>query len=78
MPTAPPQEEFTRQEVTYVVEVAGRLFVVENVPARVSTLTGEKLFAPETVERVQAIVNGKLPPVRMISTPVYQFASDSK
>jgi hypothetical protein len=72
-----PPEEFSEQEVTYIAEVEGRLVVIEGVPARVSCITGERLYAPETVERIQAIVWGQSPPVRTISAPVYEFSGQT-
>jgi YgiT-type zinc finger domain-containing protein len=62
------------RRVTYTLEMDGRFFVVENVPARVDPETGEQLFAPQTVERLQEMIRGGEPPVRVIETPVYQFA----
>ena len=40
------EEHFTEQHITYVLETEGKLFVIENVPARVSEETGEQLFSP--------------------------------
>ena len=59
------------KKVTYYVD--GRLFVIENVPARANVETGEYHFSPETVERLQRIVHGQRSPVRSIQTPVYEF-----
>lgn len=67
-------EHFTEQTITYVLEMEGRLLVIENVPARVSEDTGEQLFSPETVERIQQTVWEEKPPARMVETPVYEFA----
>lgn len=75
MATRDLEERFTQQNVTYVLEVEGQLFVVEKVPARVSEETGEQLFSPETVERLQQMVWAKQKPVRMLETPVYEFAA---
>ena len=47
--------------------------MVENVPARVCVQTGERLFAPEVVERLQEIVWDQKRPVRTIETPVFEF-----
>lgn len=47
------EEPFTHQEVTYSLEVGGRVVIIERVPARVSLRTGERFFSPETVERLQ-------------------------
>jgi len=69
------EEHFTEQRITYILETEGKLFVIENVPARVSKETGEQLFSPETVERLQQIVWAKQKPVRVLETPVYEFAA---
>jgi len=56
------------------MEHDGKFFIVENVPAHVSKETGEQYFAPETVERILAIIKGRLRPDRVIETPVYDYA----
>ena len=71
---APWNETFVESKVTYTIEVDGRLILVENVPARVNVDTGERMFAPETVEHVQALVRGGQHPKRTIETPVYEFS----
>jgi len=43
-------------------------------PARVCKETGEQYFSPETVERIQAIVQGSRAPDKVIETPVYEYA----
>lgn len=67
-------ETLVEKKVTYHIEVNGRLFVIENVPARVNVETGENHFSPETVERLRKIVRERRSPVRTIQTPVYEFA----
>lgn len=46
----------------------------ENVPARVNVETGENHFSPDAVERMHQIIRERRVPVRMIETPVYEFA----
>ena len=75
MTNDPSVERFREERVTYTLQVGDRFFVIENVPARVSELTGERLFSPETVERIQAIIWGEGTPVRVLETPVFQFAA---
>ncbi|MDQ3253574.1 MAG: hypothetical protein M3R15_06660 [Acidobacteriota bacterium] len=53
----------------------GKFFIIENVPARVSEETGEQLFSPDTVERLQQIIREQQQPKRVIETPVYEFAA---
>ena len=69
------EENLSEQRVTYTLEVSGRLFVVENVPARVDQETGEQFFSPETVERLQEIIHGQEKPVRVVETPVFDYAA---
>lgn len=61
--------------VTYTQVFDGRFIIVEHVPARVCRETGEQLFSPETVNRLQAIIRSRLKPARVIETPVYEFAT---
>lgn len=67
-------EKLREQTVTYTLEVEGRLIVIEDVPARVNVETGEQLFSPETVERLQQMVWTRKQPKRVIQVPVYEFA----
>jgi YgiT-type zinc finger domain-containing protein len=67
-------ERLAERRVTYTLDVDGQLFVIENVPARVNLETGEQLFAPDTVEQLQALVLQRRQPVRMMQVPVYEYA----
>ncbi len=62
------------RRVTYTLDVNGQLFVIENVPARVNAETGEQLFSPDTVERLQKVWQQGTPK-RVIQVPVYEYAS---
>ena len=68
-------ETLVEKSVTYQIEIDGQLLLVENVPARVNVETGERYFAPETVERLQQVVWGQCRPVRTVETTVYEYAS---
>jgi YgiT-type zinc finger domain-containing protein len=64
----------TSTEVTYTLEHGGKFYIIEHVPARVCEETGEQYFAPETVERIQALIKGKRKPDRVVETPVFEYA----
>jgi YgiT-type zinc finger domain-containing protein len=68
------KETMIETEVTYTLVHEGNFFVIEHVPARVCRETGEEFFAPETVERIHALVKGKKKPDRTVRTPVYVYA----
>jgi YgiT-type zinc finger domain-containing protein len=59
--------------VSYTLELDGRLYVVENVPARVDEQTGEQFFSPDTVERLRETIRGGTAPSKVIETPVYAY-----
>ncbi len=67
-------EKLVERRVTYTLEVEGKLYVVENVPARVDEETGEQFFAPATVERLGETVLGEKQPKRVVETPVCEYA----
>ncbi len=72
--TGKEQGTLVEQNVTYTLEINGKFFLIEDVPARVSVETGEQLFAPQTVERLQQIVLGESAPLRVVETPVFNYA----
>jgi YgiT-type zinc finger domain-containing protein len=63
-----------KTEVTYTLQHDGKFCLVEHVPARVCRETGEQFFAPETVERIQALIKSRQQPERVIETPVYEYS----
>lgn len=69
------QEQLVEKTVTYTLLKDDKFYIIEGVPARVNVETGEQLFSPETVERLQRIIWEQKKPVREIKTPVYDFAA---
>jgi YgiT-type zinc finger domain-containing protein len=65
----------TEDMVTYTIQLDDKLVIVEHVPAKVCGQCGERLYAPETVERLQSMVWGQRSPARMLQTPVFDFAA---
>ncbi len=69
------KETLIEKKVNYAIELDGKFIIVENVPSRVCVETGERFFAPETVERLQQTVWERRKPRRVIETPVFEFAT---
>ena len=65
----------TNKDVTYRIELDGRLIVVENVPTRVCAQCGETYFSGPTVERIQKTAWEQQSPSRIIETAVFDFAN---
>jgi hypothetical protein len=51
------------------------LILPVSVPARVNSDTGEQLFSPTTVERIQEIIDQQQQPSRFVQIPVYNFVA---
>ncbi len=69
------QEHLAEKRVTYTLELNGKFFLVENVPARVNEETGEQFFSPLTVEHLQQIILHEKQPYRVIEIPVYSYVA---
>jgi hypothetical protein len=67
------EAQLVEQRVTYTLEMDGKFYIVENVPARVDEETGEQFFAPSTVERLQGTILGQAEPSKVIEVPVYVY-----
>jgi YgiT-type zinc finger domain-containing protein len=68
------KETMIDKNVTYTLEWEGKFYIIEHVPARVCQETGEQFFSPETVEHLQALIKEGKKPVRVIETPVFEYA----
>ncbi len=68
------KETMLDTEVTYTVVNGGKFILIEHVPARVCRETGEQFFTPETVEHIQAVIKSRKQPIRVMETPVYNYA----
>jgi hypothetical protein len=69
------QEPLVEKLVIYTLEMNGKFFLVENVPARVNEETGEQFFSPAIVECLQQIILDGKEPDRVIETPVYSYVA---
>ncbi len=68
-----PDETLIETNVRYILDLNGRFFVFENVPARVNPITGEQFFASATVRRIQQIALAAKVPTRTIEAGVYEW-----
>ena len=68
----PWHETMVEKKVTYQIGFRGRLFLIQNVPARVNLETGERHFSPKTVERLHQIVQAE-PLSRTVKTSVHEY-----
>lgn len=67
------EEKLVERRVTYTLEMDGKFYIIENVPARVDEQTGDQFFSPSTVERLQSMIMEHAEPSKVIETPVYKY-----
>ena len=66
-------ERLVERRVTYALELDGKFYIVENVPARVDEETGEQFFSPSTVESLRRMILEHAEPSKVVETPVYKY-----
>lgn len=67
------QGEYEDKKIVHTVHHAGRLVVIDNVPAEVCSVCGDILLRPETIRRIEEILRKAGEPDR--TAPVYEYAS---
>jgi YgiT-type zinc finger domain-containing protein len=71
------QETLIEKQVTYTLDLNGKIVLIENVPARVNEETGEQFFSPSTVERLQQAILDRKEPDHFIQVPVYNYSNSA-
>lgn len=67
-------EKLVERRVAYTLEMDGKLYIVENVPARVDEETGEQFFSPTRVEHLHRMILEPAEPSKVLETPVYKYS----
>ena len=66
--------EDSRTEYTNeIFNIEGKLYLVEDIPAKVCSRCGEEVFSTETTERIRLMLHGENKPVRSISLDVFSY-----
>ena len=71
------QETLVEKQVTYTLNMNGKIVLIENVPARVNEETGEQFFSPSTVERLQKTIFDRKEPDHFVQVPVYNYSNSA-
>ncbi len=64
--------EYEEQAVVHTVRYRGEVIVIDHVPAEVCTVCGDVLLKPETVRRIEGLLNTMGQPARRV--PLFEFA----
>lgn len=65
--------EYHPQTVIHTVRHGGRVVVVDHVPAQVCSVCEDVLFDPETIRRLEQLLDSTPQPDRTV--PLYEYAS---
>ena len=63
---------YEARTVVHTVKRRGEVIVIDHVPAEVCSVCGDILLTPETVRRIEALLEAATPPQR--NFPLYEFA----
>jgi len=63
-----------KKTVTFSYEENDKHLFVENVPAEVCTVCGEKTYSPEVTDELLKFAKKDVKPKRIIKVPVFDFA----
>jgi YgiT-type zinc finger domain-containing protein len=70
------QETLVEKQVTYTLNLNGKIVLIENVPACVNEETGEQFFSASTVERLQQTILDRKEPDHFVQVPVYNYSNN--
>ena len=65
--------ELEERKVQYEYRWEGKLFVFEDVPARVCRQCGEKYFDAKVVKAMESAVLNQVEPKRILQVPVFSY-----
>ncbi len=64
--------EYEEKQVIHTVRYHGHVIVIDHVPADVCSVCGDVLFKPETVRRIEQLLQERTNPVSTV--PLYEYA----
>ncbi len=62
---------YEHREVIHTVRHRGELIVIDHVPAEVCTSCGDVLLTPQTVRRIERLLDSRPSPAR--SVPLFEY-----
>jgi len=64
--------EYEERKIVHTVRYRGQVIVIDNVPAEVCSVCGDVLLKPETVRRIEKMLQTATRPANMV--PLYEYA----
>ena len=63
---------YESESVAHTVRLAGQLLVIDHVPAEVCSVCGDVLLEPDTVRRIEELIEEHQEPAATV--PLYEYA----
>ncbi|MDY6933456.1 MAG: YgiT-type zinc finger protein [Spirochaetota bacterium] len=64
--------EYMEQQITHPVRYHGEVVVIDHVPAEVCSVCGDVLLKPDTVRRIETLLQTATQPAKAV--PLYEYA----
>lgn len=64
--------EYEERSIVHTVRHRGQIVVIEGVPAEVCSLCGDVLLRPETIRRIERLLESRTVPTS--TAPLYKYA----
>ena len=64
--------EYESRKIVQTLQREGQVIVIDHVPAEVCTICGDTLLHPDTVRKVETLLQQERQPARRV--PLYEFA----
>ncbi len=64
--------EYEERTIIHTVRYHGEVIIFDHVPAQVCSVCGDALLTPETVRRIEVLLQAAAQPTRAV--PLYEFA----
>jgi YgiT-type zinc finger domain-containing protein len=65
--------EYEEQHIVHTVKYKDEVIVIDGVPAEVCSICGDVLLKPETVRRIEQLLQSQEKPARTV--PLYDYAA---
>jgi YgiT-type zinc finger domain-containing protein len=63
--------EYEKRKIAHTVRYKGQVVVIDHVPAEVCSVCGDVLLKPETVRRIEALLQTEACPTSTV--PLYEY-----
>ena len=64
--------EYEARKIVHTVRHQGNVVVIDHVPAEVCSICGDVLLTPDTIRRIEKLLETTPPPAKAV--PLYEFA----